>query len=50
MSTSLEADRGMLFSDPALGIEWPDLGIELKLSEKDVKNPFLKDIEPWEEK
>ena len=45
-----EADRGMLFSDPALGIEWPDLGVELKLSEKDVRNPLLKDIEPWEEK
>ena len=45
-----EADRGMLFSDPALGIEWPDLGVELKLSEKDGKHPLLKDIEPWEEK
>ena len=45
-----EADRGMLFSDPALCIEWPDLGVELKLSEKDVKHPLLKDIEPWEEK
>ena len=45
-----EADRGMLFSDPALGIEWPDLGVELKLSEKDVRNPLLKDIELWEEK
>ena len=45
-----EADRGMLFSDPALGIEWPDLGVELKLSEKDAKHPLLKDIEPWEEK
>ena len=45
-----EADRGMLFSDPALCIEWPDLGVELKLSEKDVRHPLLKDIEPWEEK
>ena len=45
-----EADRGMLFSDPALGIEWPDLGVELKLSEKDARHPLLKDIEPWEEK
>ena len=45
-----EADRGMLFSDPALGIEWPDLGIEIKLSEKDIRNPLLRDIEPWEEK
>lgn len=44
-----EADRGMLFSDPSLGIEWPDLGMELKLSEKDTKHPLFKDIEPWEE-
>ena len=45
-----ETDRGLLFSDPALGIEWPDLGIEIKLSEKDIRNPLLRDIEPWEEK
>jgi dTDP-4-dehydrorhamnose 3,5-epimerase len=45
-----EADSGMLFSDPALGIKWPDLGMELKLSEKDTKHPLFKDIEPWEEK
>ena len=42
-----EADRGMLFSDPALCIEWPDLGVELKLSEKDRRHPPLKDILPW---
>ncbi|MCR5413518.1 MAG: dTDP-4-dehydrorhamnose 3,5-epimerase [Kiritimatiellae bacterium] len=45
-----EADRGMRFDDPALGIVWPDVGVELKLSEKDQKHPCLKDIEPWEEK
>ena len=44
-----EADRGTLFSDPALGIEWPDLGMELRLSEKDTKHPLFRDIEPWEE-
>lgn len=42
-----EADRGLLFSDPALGIEWPDVGVELKLSEKDQKHPCLSEIEPW---
>ena len=42
------ADRGMLFSDPALKIEWPEVDVELKLSEKDQKHPCLKDIEPWE--
>ena len=44
-----EADRGMLFSDPALGIEWPDLGMELTLSDKDRRHPLFKDILPWSE-
>ena len=42
------ADRGMLFSDPALKIEWPKVDVELTLSEKDQRHPCLKDIEPWE--
>ena len=41
------ADRGMLFSDPALKIEWPKVDVELTLSEKDQRHPCLKDIEPW---
>ncbi len=45
-----EADRGMRFDDPALGIEWPDIGVELRLSEKDTRHPPLAEIEPWEEK
>ena len=44
-----EAERGLRFDDPALGIEWPDIGVEVKLSEKDRKHPRLADIEPWEE-
>lgn len=44
-----EADRGLRFDDPALGIEWPDIGVEIRLSEKDRKHPCLADIEPWEE-
>ena len=43
-------ERGIRFDDPALGIEWPDIGVELTLSEKDRRHPFLADIEPWEEK
>ena len=43
------ADRGMLFDDPVLGIEWPKLDVELRLSEKDRKHPTLSEIEPWEE-
>ena len=42
-----QADRGMLFSDPALAIEWPDIGVPLKLSEKDQRHPGLAGIEPW---
>ena len=45
-----EADRGMRFDDPALGIEWPQVDVELRLSEKDQRHPLLADIEPWEEK
>jgi len=45
-----EADRGTLFNDPELGIEWPDLGIPLRLSEKDMRHPPFRDIEPWEER
>ena len=44
------ADRGMRFDDPALGIEWPQVDVELKLSEKDQRHPLLADIEAWEEK
>ena len=43
------ADRGMRFDDPALGIEWPDIGVPLILSPKDQKHPLLADITPWEE-
>lgn len=42
-----ESERGMKFDDPALGIQWPDVGVEFLLSEKDKVHPQLKDIEPW---
>ena len=41
-----EAERGMRFDDPALGIVWPDVGVPLTLSEKDRCHPFFKEIEP----
>lgn len=41
-----ESERGLMFNDPALGIEWPDIGVEIKLSDKDRTHPLLKDIEP----
>jgi len=44
------SERNMRFDDPALGIKWPDLGMELKLSPKDAAAPLFSEIEPWEEK
>ena len=43
------SERGLRFDDPALGIQWPDVGMKLTLSEKDRVHPTLADIEPWEE-
>lgn len=42
-----DAERGLRFDDPALGIEWPDTGCELLLSAKDRANPPLSEIEAW---
>ena len=44
-----EAERGLMFNDPALKIEWPKLDMPILLSEKDQKHPPLAEIEPWEE-
>ncbi len=43
-----ESERGLMFNDPALGIEWPDIGVAITLSEKDRHHPSLADIEPYE--
>ena len=45
---SPEAERGLRFDDPELGIAWPDIDVTLTLSEKDKILPRLADIEPWE--
>ena len=45
-----EAERGMDFNDPALGIRWPEAFPNPTLSEKDRHHPPLKEIEPWEER
>jgi dTDP-4-dehydrorhamnose 3,5-epimerase len=34
-----EDEGGIIWNDPALGIAWPDLGMEYLLSEKDKKLP-----------
>lgn len=43
------SDRGVRFDDPAIRIEWPDLGRPPILSDKDCKHPLLAEIEPWRE-
>jgi len=40
-----QSDRGVLWNDPAIGIQWPDLGVALLLSEKDQKQPLLQNAE-----
>ena len=47
---SPQSERGLLFSDPALGIQWPEVGVPLILSEKDQFHPTLAEIVPWEER
>ena len=37
-----EDEGGILFNDADIGITWPNVG-ELILSEKDKRNPLLKD-------
>ena len=39
-----ECDRGIIWNDPAIGIEWP-IDINPVLSAKDEKAPLLKDAE-----
>jgi len=43
------AERGLRYDDPALAIVYPNPGRAFLLSEKDLKHPLLKDIEPWYE-
>jgi len=43
------AERGIIFNDPDLGIDWRVSPGQWNLSEKDKKHPFLADITPWEE-
>ena len=38
-----QAEAGIRWNDPALGIEWPVYPAEVLTSEKDLKQPLLKD-------
>lgn len=40
-----EADRGIAFDDPDIGIDWPMCTAHLIMSEKDVHVPQLKELE-----
>ena len=40
---SRENDRGIRWNDPDIGVEW-GIDFEPRLSEKDTKQPFLKDV------
>jgi dTDP-4-dehydrorhamnose 3,5-epimerase len=39
------SERGIVWNDPALGIEWPDVGRRAILSEKDAILPAFKDAD-----
>src|SRR6476620_6529345 len=42
---SPEHDRSLRFDDPAIGIEWPGVGVAFQLSAKDRDAPLLADLE-----
>lgn len=43
-----QCDAGIRWNDPELGIEWPIDPAQVKTSEKDLKQPLLKDAEVFE--
>ena len=43
-----QADAGIRFDDPELGIEWPIDAKDMLLSEKDTKHPSLRDAEVFD--
>jgi dTDP-4-dehydrorhamnose 3,5-epimerase len=42
---SAAADRALVWNDPEVGIEWPDIGIQPILSEKDAAAPLIADAD-----
>lgn len=38
-------ERGVIWNDTTIGIEWPELGIDLRLSEKDQVLPSLEEAQ-----
>ena len=43
------SERGIMFNDPGLGIDWRIAPDKILLSDKDKKHPAFADITPWEE-
>jgi len=43
-----QAEGSVRWDDPAIGIEWPDLGLAPLLAEKDLKAPLLKDAKHFD--
>jgi dTDP-4-dehydrorhamnose 3,5-epimerase len=41
------AERGVIWNDPAIGIDWPVMAAEAILSDKDQMLPRLADCPPW---
>jgi dTDP-4-dehydrorhamnose 3,5-epimerase len=44
---SAQCDRGVLWNDPAIGIDWPELADPETLSAKDRIQPLLTDLPPF---
>ena len=40
-----QSDRGIAWNDPQIGIRWPALGLEWQLSDKDRRQPLLRDAQ-----
>ena len=43
-----QSDRGIFWNDADLAIEWPDLGVDFLLSEKDLKQAAFQQAEVFE--
>jgi dTDP-4-dehydrorhamnose 3,5-epimerase len=42
-----DAERSIRWDDPAIGIEWPAVGVEAILTEKDLAAPSLDQAETF---
>jgi len=40
-----EDEQGVLWNDAQIGIAWPDIGMDYRLSDKDQRNPCLSEMD-----